>query len=165
MVVLVFVLYLAAHFGVYAAVLRHRRLTSTEKGIFLYHMVSAVAWLAVLAIIAAFYEDFSFAYVFLIGSLHGIYSLTILELWALADGGYSLAIMDCLDFRKDLDQKKIVEELVLLGEAKKQARVADLRRMGLIEEIHDRYRLTRLGRFLAATIALLVKLTNSSMSH
>jgi hypothetical protein len=165
MIVAAFLCYLVVHFWLYAAVLRHRRLVANEKGIFLYHFVPAAIWVAVLGLLAVFSTGFTFAHVILIGSLHGIYSLTILELWALADGGYSLAIMDCLDFRKDLDQHKIIDELVLLGEAKKQARVADLLGMGLIRTVGNEYELTAAGRFVASMIALVVGLTNASMSH
>ncbi len=86
-----------------------------------------------------------------------------MELWALADGGYSLAIMDCLEFRKDIEEKKILDQLVLLGTAKKQARVADLTRMGLIEVVDERYRLTRSGRVAASAVAFVAWLWNISM--
>jgi hypothetical protein len=165
MVVALFFCYLVAHFALYASVLRHRRITASEKGIFLYHFIPAAAWVVVLGLLTVFLEGFSFAHVILIGSLHGIYSLTLLELWALADGGYSLAILDCLDFRKDLGERRILGELELLGTAKKQARVADLLRIGLVQETPDGYRLTAPGHIAALAIAAIVRVSDTVMTH
>jgi hypothetical protein len=165
MVVAVFVCYLIAHFALYAAVFRRSRITASEKGIFLYHFIPAASWVVVLGALAVFSGAVTAAHIILIGSLHGIYSLSLLELWALADGGYSLAIMDSLESRKDLDQQRVLSELEALGTAKKQARLADLINGGLVTNTGGLFRLTSSGRIVATAIAAIVQLTNASMSH
>jgi hypothetical protein len=84
-----FAVYLIAHLAAYVAWLRRLALLRTEKGIFLYHFVSAV--ITGLAAIAAAFIDpagFGFAGFVIVLSAHGIYSLSFLELWSLAQGGY-----------------------------------------------------------------------------
>jgi hypothetical protein len=164
MITFAFVAYLLLHFLLYATVFRHTNAIATEKGIFLYHVVPAVIWAVALVLLAVFAAT-STAQIVLLGALHGIYSLTFLELWALADGGYSLAIMDCLDFRQDSDDDTILAQLVLLGTAKQRGRVADLTRLGLVDVVDDHYRLTRSGRVAASAIAFIRRLWNVSMSH
>ena len=165
MVVLLFVCYLLGHFLLYAGIFRHQASAATEKGIFLYHLLPALAWVISLSFLAFLFESIGAAHVVLVAALHGIYSLTFLELWALADGGYSLAIMDCLEFRKELDEKAILAELMILGTAKKQNRVADLLKMGLVEAVEDRFQLTPAGRLVARAITAIVRITNASMTH
>lgn len=162
--VLFFLCYLSSHLLLYAAFLRHRQVMSSEKGILLYHMVPALFWTATLGVLCAL-GIVSFAQVVLVSALHGIYSLTFLELWALADGGYSLAIMDYLEFRRDLDEQTILSELVRLGTAKKQERVVALLRMGFVASRDQRYCLTRRGRLMAAFISFIVRIAKVSMSH
>jgi hypothetical protein len=157
--------YLALHFVLYATLLRHGRFASTERGIFLYHFVPAAAWTIAAAALAFLLPDVSVAEVFLVAALHGIYSLTFLELWALADGGYSLAILEGLESRKEADERRILDELEQIGATKEQARMADLLRMGLVEERGGEYRLTPSGRVAAAAIAALARLSNAPMSR
>ena len=86
--------YLAAHFAAYVVVLRHRAGLRSEKGIFLYHFASAVfAGLAGVAFAVLEPDRFGLSGLVLVLSLHGIYSLSFLELWSLAQGGYSLSII------------------------------------------------------------------------
>jgi hypothetical protein len=93
-------------------------------------------------------------------SIHCIYSLTFLELWALADGGYSLSILDCLDGNPNLDQGTLLEELAKLGTAKEHGRVSDLVRNKLITLEDDRYALTPAGRRLAVAFRAIIRLAN-----
>jgi hypothetical protein len=154
--------YLVAHFALYAAVLRHRRLT--ETGVFLYHLIPAALWLMMSSALCFVVPSIGPADAVLVCSLHGIYSLTFLELWALADGGYSLAIMDCLESHSDLEEQKVLDKLELLGTAKKQSRLADLVRMGLVEDRLDGYQLTASGRPVAAFIATIAWLVHAPMT-
>jgi hypothetical protein len=165
MVLGAFVCYLFGHFAVYAAVLRHRRITATERGIFLFHLIPAVLWVAVTGLLAGLLESVSLAHIVLIAALHGIYSLTFLELWALADGGYSLAILDCLEVSRGTDEQTILNELARLGSAKKQARVNDLVLLGLVALEDSRYVLTDRGRVLANLVAATIKFARVHMSH
>lgn len=98
-------------------------------------------------------------------ALQGIYSLTFLELWALADGGYSLAILDTLDKVEDQDQGEVIDKLILLGTKKTQARVADLVQLGLVININDGYQLTKLGRLFAVILIKIVKFAKVSFTN
>jgi hypothetical protein len=100
--------------------------------------------------------------VILVGSLHGIYSLSFLELWALADGGYSLAILESLA-RGD-GQRASLAGMEQLGVTKNEGRLADLERTGLVESHAAGYRLTAAGRAAAGLIALIVWLADVPMS-
>jgi len=75
--------YLAVHFAAYVLVLRHRAGLRSEKGIFLYHLASAVfAGLAGVAFAVFEPDRFGLSGLVLVLSLHGIYSLSFLELWS-----------------------------------------------------------------------------------
>jgi len=165
MVTLGFGLYLVAHFALYALWLRHVAFVSTEKGIFLYHFVPAASWVLVLGTLWLTGPAVSLAEVILVAGLHGIYSLTFLELWALADGGYSLAILERLESRGEADEPSILAELEGLGGEKRAARLADLLRMGLVEEHDGRYGLTPPGRVAAAFIAVIARLSAAPMGR
>ena len=115
--ILAFSSYLLLHFALYATALRHGKALASETRILLYHFAPAVLWMAVLAVLALL-GAVPLGLVVLLGGIHGIYSLTFLELWALSDGGYSLAIMECLDCRKDVDEEIVLDHLFALGVAK-----------------------------------------------
>ena len=86
--------YLAMHLAAYALILRHRASLCTERGIFLYHAGSAVL-VGLAGLFFAVVDPAGFGapgFVFVL-SAHGIYSLSFLELWSLAEGGYSLHII------------------------------------------------------------------------
>ena len=86
--------YLAAHFATYVVALRHWAALRSEKGIFLYHFGSAVfVGLAGVTFAVLEPDRFGLSGLVLVLSLHGIYSLSFLELWSLAQGGYSLSII------------------------------------------------------------------------
>jgi hypothetical protein len=153
-----FAAYLALHFLLYGVVLRHGRLTAGEKGIFSYHFFPAAAWVIGAAAAALAGGPIGAAHVALIAALHGIYSLTFLELWALADGGYSLAILESVESASSL------EAMERLGAAKNEGRLADLERAALVERHADAYRLTGAGKAVAGGIALIVCLADVPMS-
>jgi hypothetical protein len=158
-----FGVYLAAHFALYAAFLRHLRLTASERGIFLYHFVPAVSWVLVLATLAAWVPGIGIAHVALVAGLHGVYSLTFLELWALADGGYSLAILESLVPGNEAGLGSTLSELEQLGSAKQEVRLSDLLQMGLIERNADEYRLTPAGHLAGALIAAIARLSRTTV--
>ena len=70
----------------------------SERAIFLYHFISAIAVTGAFGL-WAFAVGGSEAWTLFVCAvmLHGIYSLSFLELWALADDSYSLAIMEVID--------------------------------------------------------------------
>jgi hypothetical protein len=97
-------------------------------------------------------------------SLHGLYSLSFLELWSLAEGGYSLSILTHIDRGAG---RALVEVSALkeIGGSKKQSRLLDLKRLGLVERADERLRLTRRGQLVAAVLAGLAWLANLRRSQ
>lgn len=161
MISLLGIAYLGAHIALYAFWLRHRNAFASERGIFAYHLVSVVAASVVLGgslLIAP--DAVRAADVVLFLSLHAIYSMSFLELWALADGGYSLSILDCLDSNKELPPAVVLEELAKLGTIKKQGRIGDLIRLGLVRADNDHYSLTASGEWVAAFVAAITRIAH-----
>lgn len=139
--------YLTLHLGLYAIVLRHHSAFSRERTIFMYHLVSALACGAVAAVVVVARSDAeSLALLVGLVSLHGIYSLSFLELWALADRGYSLQILRRL---ADWPSMTDIGALRAVGESKKAERIDGLIRLRLVEERSSQLALTRRGRAVA----------------
>ena len=91
---IVALVWLACHFLIYAAVLRDMPLFQTERGIFLYHLTSAAVFMAAALVILPIRRDGeAFSVASALVAAHGIYSISFLELWSLAQGSYSLSIM------------------------------------------------------------------------
>jgi hypothetical protein len=148
--------YLALHFGLYVLVFRHMTAFRREALIFQYHAVPAVAvvMLAALAVICAPSSERCAEAAIVVG-LHGIYSLSFLELWSLAQGGYSLRIlMDVAGAGPAPDWT----DLESVGAGKKANRQANLQRLGLLEAQDGRLFLSRRGRFVATALAAIVRL-------
>ena len=147
---LVIVAYLAAHFAAYAVVLRHRVGLRSEKGIFLYHFTSAAfAGLAGVAFAVLEPHRFGVSGLVLVLSLHGIYSLSFLELWSLAQGGYSLSIIARVAQAEASGVEPDFLALAAIGESKQEGRVAALERLGLVARADDRIALTARGGRIA----------------
>jgi hypothetical protein len=151
-----FAVYLAVHFAAYVAGLRRLTLLHTEKGIFLYHFGSAV--LTGLVAVAAAFSDpagFGIAGCVLVLSAHGIYSLSFLELWSLAQGGYSLSIIAGIAQAEAAGTEPDFTGLAAIGAAKQDDRVAALERLGLVSGSSERISLTSRGSAIAATLLAL----------
>lgn len=142
--------YLAAHFAAYVVVLRHRAGLRSEKGIFLYHFTSAVfAGLAGVAFAVLEPDGFGLAGLVLVLSLHGIYSLSFLELWSLAQGGYSLSIIAGVAQAEATGKDPDFSRLAAIGQAKQADRVAALERLGLVSGTDGHIALTSRGSRIA----------------
>jgi len=141
-----FAAYLAAHLAAYIAGLRRLALLRTEKGIFLYHFSSAV-FTGLAAVVAAFSypEDFGFAGCVLVLSVHGIYSLSFLELWSLAQGGYSLSIIAGVAEAEGKGTAPDFSALTAIGEGKLAGRIAALEKLQLIAKSGEHLGLTSRG--------------------
>ena len=63
--------------------------------------------------------------------LHGIYSLSFLELWALADDSYSLAIMEIIDRGGTAGDPALMQRLEAIGMCKQTSRLDALQAIGL----------------------------------
>src|SRR5271170_8479003 len=86
--------YLACHLVAYALVLRWIPFFRTEFGIFALHVASFLGLLAAVALRPTNGPGLAAPRIVLGMSLHGIYSLSFLELWSLTQGSYSLAILE-----------------------------------------------------------------------
>jgi len=138
--------YLAVHFGAYVLVLRHRAGLRSERGIFLYHFASAVfAGLSGIAFAVIQSERFGLSGLVLVLSLHGIYSLSFLELWSLAQGGYSLAIIAGVAQAEASGKEPDFSRLEAIGQAKQTDRIAGLEKLGLVSGTDGRIALTARG--------------------
>jgi hypothetical protein len=83
-----------------------------------------------------------------------------LELWSLAEGGYSLQILEGLDRAERRREPADIEALRAIGAAKQGNRLAGLASVGLVREVGGRVELTGAGRLVASVFALLAWLTN-----
>jgi hypothetical protein len=160
--------YLAAHFAAYIVVLRHRAGLQSEKGIFLYHFASAILVGLTGAVFAVLEPDrFGLSGLVLVLSLHGIYSVSFLELWSLAQGGYSLSIIAGVAQAEASGTEPDFRALAAIGEAKQDDRVAALQKMGLVTRTGGRIALTARGgriAFLLHTLRRWVEPGGSSES-
>jgi len=142
------VIYLAGHFLLYAVVLRRLKPFSREGVIFRYHLFSAVAVVSALLggmTVTGRWGNLVAAVGVL--SLQGIYSMSFLELWSLAQGGYSLGILEHVERGKmGTDLSPMYE----IGASKKQDRVEGLQRLGLLHRDGEEIILTGFGRVVAA---------------
>ena len=141
------VLYLGVHLLLYVLLLRHTRLFLREKVIFLYHAFSALTVTGVLLGATAIATQCGgLVSAMAVISLHGIYSLSFLELWSLAEGSYSLSILDHVDAARGADAGIDLAELHRIGAVKKGSRIESLQRLRLVGRRGDRFGLTPLGR-------------------
>jgi hypothetical protein len=156
-----YALYIAAHLVLYFAVLRHLPAFRSERAIFLYHALSAVG--VSLVVVASLFvpgSDADLEWVVAVIALHGVYSTTFLEVWSLAEGGYSLQILEQLERAERRGQGLDAEALRAIGAAKQGNRLAGLASIGLVRQQAGRVSLTPAGRVVASCFALLAWLTN-----
>jgi hypothetical protein len=153
-----FAAYLGTHFIAYVLLLRHLPRFRMERGIFLYHFVPAmVTGLAGLAYALADRSQARFVELVLALSVHGIYSISLLELWSLAQGGYSLSVLREVA-RAEADGVKLTfSHLVRIGETKQRERTTGLERLGLVSQSDGRISLTRGGSRVALLLFCLLR--------
>ncbi len=153
--------YIVVHFGCYVLALRHREEFQQEGAIFQYHALPAVAvtlfWIA--AVIVSPTSEVIAQAVLVVG-LHGIYSLSFLELWSLSQIGYSLGILIECDTAERTDSEPDLAGLEQLGTAKRAGRVDGTQRLGLVKTVGPAVRLTKAGRGVAAALAGLARLVD-----
>jgi len=134
----------------------------SERGIFLLHVVSYM--LAVMATgIAAWMLDRGHLvqWVVLAAGLHGIYSLSFLEVWSLTQGSYSLSLLVRVAELGPEATHPRLQALQSVGMNKQAHRQDDLIRMGLLRMNHNQEpRLSRLGAICARTFRAIRWLTN-----
>jgi len=153
--------YLGLHLVAYLLVLRNVPAFTSERVIFLYHFVSAILVSAV-AILLGWLGGSSDAWgsAIAIIALHGIYSVTFLEVWSLAEGSYSLQI---LTYLRRLERHQASFDQTILwqvGAAKQGNRVDGLIKLGLVRRQRDLLVLTGSGRAIGAALTAIAWLAN-----
>jgi hypothetical protein len=152
---------LFAHFFLYLVLLRDRTFFQTERGIFLYHFVSVVVFVAASVVIFLIYrDDEAFSIACCLVAAHGIYSISFLELWSLAQGSYSLSIMGRGQSGGELSRTQLVELFSRIGNQKKADRLAGLKRSQLVRLDADHWKLNSLGVMVASLLRSLLWLAN-----
>jgi hypothetical protein len=155
------VAYLCAHFFLYAVRLRKTKALKLEAGIFLYHLCSVLlAACVMLMLVATGRVERPWAEVTAVLSLHGIYSISFLELWSLAQGGYSLGILLSASRRDAIGTPQELSDLQAIGDQKRQSRLQGLARLGLIKELPQGVTLTPLGQVLGFFTQAVVRAAN-----
>jgi hypothetical protein len=153
--------YLAVHFLLYIAILRHSGAFRSEHRVLLYHVASAVIVTTGALVAYALGIGLDFAQLCGIISAHGIYSLSFLEIWALSEGGFSLRILTEIADRDHVTAAELERRFLSLSARKKDERLASLVRLGLLDKIGDRLHTTRRGIFAARVIATLARFGGS----
>ena len=159
--ILAFCAYVAMHFVAYLLIFRHTDTFRSERAIFLYHFVPAVVTsLLVLAVSVVGFSENTFAAAVLVISLQGIYSLSFLELWSLAQGGYSISILISVDAASRGGIAPDFSALESIGASKRAGRLDDLQGLGLIRRRDGMVTLTAIGIVVANFFALLAWLAD-----
>jgi hypothetical protein len=152
--------YLACHLLAYAVVLRRIPYFRTETGIFLAHAVSYLALL--FAVVAQSVAGRGGAHtagphLALALSLHGIYSLSFLELWSLTQGSFSLSILDRVAGARAPVTFEDIARLGEIGAVKRSARNGGLLSLGLLRQAPGGgVKLTAAGSACARLVQLLL---------
>jgi hypothetical protein len=144
-----------AHFSAFV-IMRGQPLLASERGIFRFHIASFATLAILLAAFVAAGASIGTSAGAL--SLHGIYSLSFLELWSLSEGGFSVTALLKL-FRKPLPRASLVAELAKIGQRKKDDRIRKLVSGGLISG-DAILTLTERGRWAANAVRLLRSIAN-----
>jgi hypothetical protein len=132
MPLLICMLYLAGHAALYFVVLRDWPALESEKGIFLYHVASAIGVSGIFGVWAVAGDSDAWTWFVCVVMLHGIYSLSFLELWALADDSFSLAILQAIDRSGVASREALGQALQTIGTRKRSLRLDSLGRIGLL---------------------------------
>jgi hypothetical protein len=139
--------YIPIHFLLYVVWLRRLDAFRQEKVVFRLHLFSvAVVALAALALIRSGAVDQAWAAAVAVLSLHGIYSISFLELWSLSQGGFSLNILEKAANGHGLGDPESMAALEAIGDEKRLNRLRALRSLGLIRDRPQSIALTPAGR-------------------
>ncbi len=127
-----------------------------ELGIFLYHLGSSLLLVFAAGVLSlAGFVAIPIAVGMV--ALHGIYSMSFLELWSLAQGGYSVSILLAAVKNGDITRSDVMR-FAAIGEAKRLARQEALLFGGLAVSEDGKLRLTRIGKVVALVLVLIANL-------
>ena len=156
------VLYFSLHLGLYVTVFRKLSAFGLERRILLYHSISAIVFSTLVLVFGIVSGDLS-TLTTAVGLIfvHGIYSLSFLELWSLAQGSYSISILLRVMHSGTVSRLQLQDELAEIGRRKKQGRLAALAGLHLLCREGGTVKLTTRGRLLSHALTCLVWLANS----
>jgi len=140
---------------------RHRAWARRESGIGAYHAGSIL--LLTLALAGAQGLGWlTFSVIDFLGAIaiHAVYSLSLVELWLLVDGSYSLRILSPIARIGHCDTRTIHDRLAKLGAEKQQARTHFLVARGLVCQRGDLFELSTAGKLVARALAVLAWVPN-----
>ena len=136
-------------------ILRIFRTFTTEKGIFRYHIASFFFFLFALSVFLTSQPHvWGMAAWLALASAHGIYSLSFLELWSLAYGGYSLRILDLVRRSSEEGVPLGLNSMRRMGDTKKKGRTQTLISLRLAACREDKFLLTGFGRIFVRLLRL-----------
>jgi hypothetical protein len=142
----------ALHFVIFL-IQRGTGLLRSERRIFLFHLTSFAGLIAAIAVLSS--ADLSIA-LMSAAALHGIYSLTFLEFWSIAEGGYTITLLRTLSVEQPIDSDSVIRILSAIGDRKRETRIDALTGLRLITIGEDRVvRLTTLGLMVARLLGAL----------
>jgi hypothetical protein len=120
-----------------------------EKRIFAFHIASFGGLVATIVVLTS--ADPWIA-VMSSAALHGIYSLTFLEMWSLAEGGYTIALLRASS-TQPMDHDSLLQTLARLGDGKREARIDGLTTLQLVSVGEDHIvRLTPFGQVASSLL-------------
>ena len=152
--------WVVVHFLAYAFLLRFTQAFGRERNIFAYHMSSFLT-LGCGSIIAGLLIGLAQAgdAIITVLSLHGIYSMSFLSLWASAEGGFSLNIMKEVG-KKPFARSELIDLFVKIGDHKRRDRLGNLGRMGFIRKNGTHFEIAPKGRKIAHILRILHFINN-----
>jgi len=100
-----------------------------------------------------FSSEFTIADYIITFSIYGIYCITFLEVWSLSQGGYSLSILEAINFANEKKQDPNFITLKKIGQEKQTSRIEHLINSRLLEKVDgNQIRLTSTGMFLGRVL-------------
>jgi hypothetical protein len=150
--------FIAINLALYAALRRHIAWFGSERGILFYQALSFVILIAgCLGTLLIDPSAQTLTGLIAAIALHGIYSLSFLELWSLAEGSYSLSILEHIEQTTRDGTEVDVHRLEALGGSKKTQRLAGLERLGLVRVTQDHVALTYRGAKIADALSAVTR--------
>ena len=153
--------YVAVHFAAYTLFFRKQGYLRSEKRIFLFHFISTclVAGAITVSVLALDVPE-PLSVIVGVVAMHGIYSLSFLEMWSLSQGSYSFSILAMVRSGGVMRPAIAIEQLGKVGDTKKSGRLGSLSALGLVCRNGDALGLTPRGRSVAMVLRALQWLTN-----
>lgn len=152
---------IAVHLLCYVVAFRNVGSFRKESVIFSYHLASFILLLVIAAgfFARAPYEEVLISAVGAL-ALHGIYSMSFLELWSLSQISYSVAMLAAIEAEPNLDIPGVKAAFSHTGQDKKTARLAALEKLSLVRLSGTQVFLTSRAKPIAKGLAVVRWIAN-----